>query len=176
MTTSLNDLKPQTSINSNSPSQNIIYDPNFKGENTVVETNTKQDDITELINNIQENNQYVKLPSVDIPRTTDHISADGSCKPNYVPNQEESTEINDEFDYTKENVHVTVGDQREPTDKFILPIIIFLTSIALNTPITLKFLFKIFPKIFRKDGHPFWYYSAIKGLLLACIVYYFLNH
>ena len=176
MTTSLNDLKPQVSINSNTPSQNIIYDPNIKEVNKVIENNPKQDDMTELINNIQENNQYVNLPSVDIPRTSDHISADGSCKPNYIPeNTNTSTEIDDDFDYTQENVDVKVGD-KENTDKFILPIIVFLTTVSLNTPITLKFLFKIFPKLFRKDGHPFWYYSALKGLLLAFIVYYFINH
>ena len=176
MTTSLNDLKPQVSINSNTPSQNIIYDPNLKENNKVIDNNPKQDDMTELINNIQENNQYVNLPSVDIPRTSDHISADGSCKPNYIPESTNtSTEIDDDFDYTQENVNVRVGNN-ENTDKFILPIIVFLTTVSLNTPITLKFLFKIFPKLFRKDGHPFWYYSALKGLLLAFIVYYFINH
>ena len=177
MTTSLNDLKPQVSMNSNTPSQNIIYDPNMKEVNKVVANNLKQDDMTELINNIQENNQYVNLPSVDIPRTSDHISVDGSCKPNYVPEStNNSTEIDDDFDYTQENVNVTVDNEKESTDKFILPIIVLLTTISLNTPITLKFLFKIFPKLFRKDGHPFWYYSALKGFILAFIVYYFINH
>ena len=60
------------------------------------------------------------------------------------------------------------------TDKFILPIIIFLTTMALNSPITLTYLYKLIPKIFRKDGHPEWYFSAIKGIVLASIVYYFL--
>lgn len=176
MSTSLNDLNPQSS---ETPSQNIMYDPNVKEENKKVDPIPKQDDMTELISNLQENKQFVTLPSSHIPTTTHHISSDAMTQPNYIPNEPQGAniqEINDEnfeYDYTDEKPVIN-KEEKSPTDKFILPIIIFLTTMALNTPITLKYLYKIFPRIFRKDGHPQWYFSAVKGIILASIVYYFL--
>lgn len=176
MSTSLNDLNPQSS---EKPSQNIMYDPNIKEENKKIDPVPKQDDITELISNIQENKQYVTLPSSHIPTTTDHISSDAMTQPNYIPNEPTGANIQEideeqfEYDYTDEKPVIN-KEEKSPTDKFILPIIIFLTTMALNTPITLKYLYKLFPKIFRKDGHPQWYFSAVKGIILASIVYYFL--
>lgn len=176
MSTSLNDLNPQTS---EKPSQNIMYDPNIKEENKKIDPVPKQDDITELISNLQENKQYVTLPSSHIPTTTDHISSDAMTQPNYIPNEPTSANIQEideeqfEYDYTDEKTVIN-KEEKSPTDKFILPIIIFLTTMTLNTPITLKYLYKLFPRIFRKDGHPHWYFSAVKGIILASIVYYFL--
>lgn len=176
MSTSLNDLNPQSS---DKPSQNIMYDPNIKEENKKIDPIPKQDDMTELISNLQENKQFVSLPSSHIPTTTDHISSDAMTQPNYIPNEPQGANIQEideeqfEYDYTDEKPVVN-KEEKSPTDKFILPIIIFLTTMALNTPITLKYLYKLFPKIFRRDGHPQWYFSAIKGIILASIVYYFL--
>lgn len=175
MSTSLSDLTPQSS---EKPSQNIMYDPNIKEENKTVNSIPKQDDITELISNIQESKQFVTLPSSHIPTTTDHISSDAMTQPNYIPNETTGENIKEldeqlEYDYTDENPVIT-KEEKSPTDKFILPIILFLTTMALNTPITLKYLYRIFPRIFRKDGHPQWYFSAVKGIILASIVYYFL--
>ena len=135
--------------------------------------------MTELINNLQENKQFVSLPSSHIPRTTDHISSDAMSQPNYIPKEPDGASIQEiddeqfEYDYTDEKPVIN-KEEKSPTDKFILPIIIFLTTMALNTPVTLKYLYKLFPKIFRKDGHPQWYFSSIKGIILASIVYYFL--
>ena len=176
MSTSLNDLNPQSS---ETPSQNIMYDPNVKEENKKVDPIPKQDDMTELISNLQENKQFVTLPSSHIPTTTDHISSDAMTQPNYIPNEPQGANIQEiddehfEYDYTDEKPVIN-KEEKSPTDKFILPIIIFLTTMALNTPITLKYLYKFFPRIFRKDGHPQWYFSAVKGIILASIVYYFL--
>jgi hypothetical protein len=174
MSTSLNDLNTSSS-NSEKPSQNIMYDPNIKEVNKKVEPIPKQDDMSELINNLQENKQYVSLPSSHIPTTTDHIVSDSMTQPNYIPQQPNHQEIEEEqFEYTDETPIKQQEHENSPTDKFILPIIIFLTTMALNTPITLKYLYKIIPRIFRKDGHPHWYFSAIKGIILASIVYYFI--
>lgn len=174
MTTPLNDL---TSGNtSNTPSQNIMYDPNIKEQNKKVESIPKQDDISELINGIQDNKQFVSLPSSHIPTTVDHISSDKGVQPNYIPQSNHNNGIEEEqfeYDYTDEKP-VKQKENITNTDKFILPIIIFLTTMALNSPITLNNLYKFIPKIFRKDGHPEWYFSAIKGIILASIVYYFL--
>ena len=174
MSTSLNDLNPTSGgENSEKPSQNIMYDPNIKEVNKKIDPLPKQDDMSELISNLQENKQYVSLPSSHIPTTTDHISSDAMTQPNYIPQQNHHhQDIEEEqFDYTDET---PIKQKREDTDKFILPIIVFLITMALNTPITLKYLYKLIPRIFRKDGHPHWYYSAIKGIVLASIVYYFL--
>lgn len=174
MSTSLNDLNPTSS---EKPSQNIMYDPNVKEVNKKIDPLPKQDDMSELINNLQENKQYVTLPSSHIPTTTDHISSDAMTQPNYIPQQNSNhhQDIEEEqFEYTDETPIKQKEEEKSETDKFILPIIIFLTTMALNTPITLKYLYKLFPKIFRKDGHPHWYFSAIKGIVLASIVYYFL--
>tara|TARA_Y100001980_G_C14542000_1_gene320202 strand:- start:1364 stop:1903 length:540 start_codon:yes stop_codon:yes gene_type:complete len=176
MSTSLNDLNPPSS---DTPSQNIMYDPNIKEQNKKIDKIPKQDDMKELINGIQENKQFLSLPSSHLPTSTDHISSDGMTQPNYIPNEPQGANIQDieeeqfEYDYTNEGP-VKNKEEKSATDKFILPIIIFLTTMALNTPMTLKYLYKLFPKIFRKDGHPQWYYSAIKGIILASIVYYFL--
>ena len=175
MTTPLNDLK--TGNTSNTPSQNIMYDPNIKEENKKIDPIPKQDDISELINGIQENKQFVSLPSSHIPTTVDHISSDQNVQPNYIPQpnntNNEIEEEQFEYDYTDEKP-IKQKEEKSQTDKFILPIIIFLTTMALNSPITLTYLYKLIPKIFRKDGHPEWYFSAIKGIVLASIVYYFL--
>ena len=136
--------------------------------------------MAELISNLQENKQYVTLPSSRIPTTTDHISSDAMTQPNYIPSPQQNQNLSnqeieeEQFEYTDETPIKHKDEEKSETDKFILPIIIFLTTMALNTPITLKYLYKLIPKIFRKDGHPHWYYSAIKGVVLASIVYYFL--
>lgn len=176
MSTSLSDLDPP---NSDNPSQNIMYNPNIKEENKKIDPIPKQDDMTELISNLQENKQYTSLPSADLPTTTNHISSDAMIQPNYIPgnpegvNNQEIEEEQFEYDYTNDKP-IKTQEEKSPTDKFILPIIVFLATMALNSPITLKYLYKLFPKIFRKDGHPRWYYSALKGIILASIVYYFL--
>lgn len=175
MSTSLNDLNTSSAGSNEAPSQNIMYDPNIKEVNKKIEPIPKQDDMTELISNLQDNKQFVSLPSSHIPTTTDHIVSDAMTQPNYVPEASNTNEIEEDlFEYTDETPIKQKEKEESPTDKFILPIIIFLTTMALNTPITLKYLYKIFPRIFRKDGHPHWYFSAIKGIILASIVYYFL--
>lgn len=177
MSTSLNDLNPR---NSENPSQNIMYDPNIKEENKKIEPVPERDDMAELINNLQENKEFVSLPSSHLPTSTDHISSDPMVQPNYIPKEPVGgniQEIDDEqfeYDYTDDKPIENKEEEKSSTEKFILPIIIFLTTMALNTPITLKYLYKLFPKIFRKDGHPQWYFSAVKGIILASIVYYFL--
>ena len=78
------------------------------------------------------------------PSTTDHISSDAMTQPNYIPNQPTGANIQEideeqfEYDYTDEKP-VIKKEEKSPTDKYILPIIIFLTTMALNTPIKLKY-------------------------------------
>ena len=177
MTTSLNNLKSPTN---DTPPQQIMYDPNLgiSNSNQTVEK-PKLEEINELINNIQENKNFVSLPTNHIPRTTDHISNDPHIKPNHIPEPHEPEYIN-ENEFEQNNIVNQYSDklnkQTKDTDKFILPIIVFLIILALNSPITLKMFYKWFPNMFRRDGHPHWYYSAIKGLIVASIVYYFLYY
>ena len=175
MTTSLSDLK--SSVPESKPTQNIMYDPNVKEENKVVHTEAKKDDMNELITNIRDNKDFVSLPSSHIPTTTTHISNDPGITPNYIPQPNIPNMIESDEEYIAINQTKPLKEKKEnENEKFILPIIVFLAILALNTPITLKYIQKIVPKIFRKDGHPEWYYSAIKGAIVAGIVYYFLYY
>ena len=81
MSTPLSDLKAPSQ---DRPSQNIMYDPNMKEETKKMESNTKPDDMTELISGIQENKQFVTLPSSDIPTTSSHLSTDTIIQPNHI--------------------------------------------------------------------------------------------
>ena len=174
MSTPLSDLKAPSQ---DRPSQNIMYDPNMKEETKKMESNTKPDDMTELISGIQENKQFVTLPSSDIPTTSSHLSTDAIIQPNHIPENTNSyriDEMEDDIDYTINANVQPPKESPESTEKFILPIIIFLVTLALESPVTLKYVYRLLPRLFRKDGHPCWYFSAIRGLILSCIVYYFL--
>lgn len=141
-----------------------------------------QTTISQIVNGLQQAtiNGATRLPSRDIPMSTNGLSTDPYVQPNYVPipqnnvdyikNYEKTEDMVD--NYTRSNNRQNSLDEmyNEIQTPFLLAVLYFLFQL----PFFRKFLFSYFPVLFSNDGNlnikGFLFMSTIFGLL-----FYLLN-
>ena len=112
------------------------------------------------------------MPSRDIPRDTLHLAADVQVNADHVPLQENMRDYIGDYDDTQGVIQKHLEEQQKINQLDIMyneiqtPVLIMLLYFLFQLPVVNSMVFKLFPKLFHKDGN-----ITIGGLLLKTILY-----
>lgn len=143
--TNLNDL-PQGNIQ-----MNVQQDPQNKSPPLSLDEST----ISQIVNGLQQASLSgaTRLPSRDIPMTSDHLSSDKQAKPNYVP-QSNAKYINDDSDYNdNSNNSNKYNNLNNLYSELQFPLLLGILYFIFQMPSFKNTLFQYFTFLFSSDGN-----------------------
>tara|TARA_A100001015_G_C14893535_1_gene673424 strand:- start:523 stop:960 length:438 start_codon:yes stop_codon:yes gene_type:complete len=113
-----------------------------------------------------------KLPSRDIPMNTLHLAADAQVNADHIPLEEKMRDYIGEYDDTQDVIKKHMEEQNNYNrlenvyNEIQTPVLIMLLYFLFQLPIVNSMVFKIFPRLFHKDGN-----LTMSGLLLKTSLY-----
>tara|TARA_B100001758_G_scaffold171495_2_gene148418 strand:+ start:21368 stop:21964 length:597 start_codon:yes stop_codon:yes gene_type:complete len=181
-----------TSINALPVSQNNIMQPQQQEQNQVTNVSPtsgynpniappskpppllSNDMIKEVTNSIQMASQdgSTQLPSRDIPRDTLHMATDVQVNADHIPVEEKMRDYIGEYDDTQEIIQKHIEEETNYSrleniyNEIQTPVLIMLLYFLFQLPVVNTMVFKVFPKLFNKDGN-----LNMSGLLLKTSLY-----
>ena len=113
-----------------------------------------------------------KLPSRDIPRDTLHLATDVQVNADHIPLQEKMRDYIGDYDDTQEVIKKHMEEKANYNrletiyNDIQTPVLIMLLYFLFQLPVVNSMVFKVFPKLFHKDGN-----LTMSGLLLKTSLY-----
>jgi hypothetical protein len=140
----------------------------------------QQKQMNQLVTGIQQAsaNGATQLPSRDIPMSQTQVSADEQVKPNFVPQPPADyiKEYETHQDVLKNNMEEKnkIDSVEALYEEIQTPLLIAILYFIFQLPFLQKYMYKILPSLFKKDGN-----YTLTGNILTCVlfgvVYYLLN-
>jgi hypothetical protein len=132
---------------------------NIQVSNNAQPQNIEGPDLNSFVTGIQDAAAAgaLNLPSRDIPQTQNHITQDKQIQPNFIPTAQQNDYIgegqtNDEI--IRKNAEKTQHKDSldEMYDKLQTPLLLAVLYFIFQVPIVKKYMFKLLPVLFKKDG------------------------
>ena len=154
-------------------SPNSGYNPNITQPSQAPPT-LSHDMIQEVTNTIQKASMdgSTKLPSRDIPRETLHLATDVQVNADHIPVEEKLRDYIGDYDDTQQVIQKHMEEQANYNrlesiyNEIQSPVLIMLLYFLFQLPVVNTMVFKVFPKLFHKDGN-----LNMSGLLLKTSLY-----
>lgn len=149
------------------------YNPNVTQPAQAPPTLSK-DMIQEVSASIQKASEdgSTKLPSRDISRDTLHLATDVQVNADHVPLQEKMRDYIGDYDDTQEVIKKHMEEQANYNrldnvyNEIQTPVLIMLIYFLFQLPVVNSMVFKVFPRLFHKDGN-----LTMSGLFLKTMLY-----
>ena len=159
------------SVSNVSPSTS--YQPNVAPASPPPPTLTN-DMIQEVTNTIQKASLdgSTQLPSRDIPRETLQLATDVHVNADHVPVEEKMRDYIGDYDDTQQVIQKHMEEQQKYNrletlyNEIQTPVLIMLLYFLFQLPVVNSMVFKLFPRLFHKDGN-----LSMSGLLLKTSLY-----
>jgi hypothetical protein len=113
-----------------------------------------------------------KLPSRDIPRDTLHLATDVQVNADHIPLQEKMRDYIGDYDDTQEVIKKHMEEKANYNrletiyNDIQTPVLIMLLYFLFQLPVVNSMVFKVFPRLFHKDGN-----LTMSGLVLKTSLY-----
>ena len=154
-------------------SPSTSYQPNIAPPSSPPPTLTK-DMIQEVTNTIQKASLdgSTQLPPRDIPRDTLQIATDVQVNADHVPVEEKMRDYIGDYDDSQQVIQKHMEEQQKYDrleslyNEIQTPVLIMLLYFLFQLPVVNSMVFKLFPKLFHKDGN-----LTMSGLLLKTSLY-----
>ena len=155
-------------------SPSTTYQPNITSQAPSPPPSLTRDMIQEVTNTIQKASLdgSTQLPSRDIPRDTLQLATDVQVNADHVPVEEKMRDYIGEYDDTQVVIQKHMEEQQKINqmesiyNEIQTPVLIMLLYFLFQLPVVNSMVFKVFPKLFHKDGN-----LTIGGLFLKTILY-----
>ena len=155
-------------------SPSTTYQPNITASPPSAPPTLTRDMIQEVTNTIQKASLdgSTQLPSRDIPRDTLQLATDVQVNADHVPVEEKMRDYIGDYDDTQEVIQKHMEEQQKINqmesiyNEIQTPVLIMLLYFLFQLPVVNSMVFKVFPKLFHKDGN-----LTIGGLFLKTILY-----
>jgi hypothetical protein len=155
-------------------SPSTSYQPHITAGSPPVPPTLTRDMIQEVSSTIQKASLdgSTQLPSRDIPRETLQLATDVQVKADHVPIEEKMRDYIGDYDDTQEVIKMHMEEQKKYNqmesiyNEIQTPVLIMLLYFLFQLPVVNSMVFKVFPKLFHKDGN-----LTIGGLFLKTILY-----
>ena len=155
-------------------SPSTSYQPNITASPPSAPPTLTRDMIQEVTNTIQKASLdgSTQLPSRDIPRDTLQLATDVQVNADHVPVEEKMRDYIGDYDDTQEVIQKHMEEQQKINqmesiyNEIQTPVLIMLLYFLFQLPVVNSMVFKVFPKLFHKDGN-----LTIGGLFLKTILY-----
>ena len=127
---------------------------------------TMQKNLNQFVTGIQQASAagMTSLPSRDIPQNQAHIAQDAYVKPNFIPQPQESGQMQGDYireQQTNDEIIRAQAHKQEKKDSLDAlfeelqgPLLIAVLYFMFQLPVVQKQLCKIIPALFNKDGNP----------------------
>ena len=127
---------------------------------------TMQKNLNQFVTGIQQASAagMTSLPSRDIPQNQAHIAQDAYVKPNFIPQPQESGQMQGDYireQQTNDEIIRAQAHKQEKKDsldalyeELQAPLLIAVLYFMFQLPVVQKQLCKIIPALFNKDGNP----------------------
>lgn len=157
--TSLNDL-PSNPTNGGNIQMQMQQSQDNQGQSLSLDQAT----ISQIVNGLQQASLSgaTRLPSRDIPMTSEHLAADKQAMPNYIPNDTINKYINEDDDYDVNFKQNNFNIYSEIQFPLLLGILYFIFQM----PVFKNILFQYFSFLFSSDGN-----YNINGLTILSIIF-----
>jgi len=181
--TSILDL-PTDPVGGGNVTNNISISAAEKNDAPIGNANMTLDQgtINQIVNGLQQATALgaTKLPSRDIPMTTNNIMADPQIQANYVPPPQQTRDYIQDYDETHEiinNYNKNANRSQNLDDMYNeiqMPLLLSVLYFLFQLPFFKRQLFKYFPILFSADGNlnlnGYFFNSILFGL-----IFYLLN-
>ena len=155
-------------------SPSTSYQPNITASAPSAPPTLTRDMIQEVTNTIQKASLdgSTQLPSRDIPRDTLQLATDVQVNADHVPVEEKMRDYIGDYDDTQVVIQKHMEEQQKINqmesiyNEIQTPVLIMLLYFLFQLPVVNSMVFKVFPKLFHKDGN-----LTIGGLFLKTIFY-----
>ena len=155
-------------------SPSTSYQPNITPQVQSAPPTLTKDMIQEVTSTIQKASLdgSTQLPSRDIPRETLQLATDVHVNADHVPLEEKMRDYIGDYDGTQEVIQKHMEEQEKMNQMDSLyneiqtPVLIMLLYFLFQLPVVNSIVFKIFPRLFHKDGN-----LTMGGLFLKTIIY-----
>lgn len=161
--TSLNDL-PSNPMNGGNIQMKIQQPQDNNGQSLSLDQAT----ISQIVNGLQQASLSgaTRLPSRDIPMTSEHLASDNQAMPNYVPKDVTNKKYIDENDDDDYNYNVNYGKNNNLYSELQFPLLLGILYFIFQMPAFKNVLFQYFSFLFSSDGN-----YNINGLTILSIIF-----